>query len=140
MKAGSWSIHEAVAVSYQAFAERFGVDLLWCAFDALTRERDATLAKHGQLDYDIGKYLQWPLNLEGDALASWMKAARADPEQTILLLHIGVRWWLSREDLLSLPARSRVPCEYAPGDESPFSLQLLSQMLYRGRAPDYTCD
>lgn len=138
MNAGSWSIHEAVAVSYQAFVEHFGADLLWRAFDALTSKRDATLAKQGQLDYGLGKYLQYPLSKDGDELTSWMKAARADSEQADLLLHIGVRWWLSRDDLLSRPAHSRVPCEYAPGSTYPARIQLLTQMLYRGRASETT--
>jgi len=136
----NWSIHEAVAVSHAVFVRRFGEDVLWMAFNALTSQRDATLAEHARLERDIDKYLQYTLHSEGGALAPWLTGARDDPETVNLLLHIGVRWWLARDDLLSRPARSRVPCVYAQGLKEHVSLQLLAQMLYRGRAPYTTCD
>ena len=47
-QATSWSIAEALAVAYTAFAQRFGADLLHAAFDALTAHADdATLTVGG---------------------------------------------------------------------------------------------
>lgn len=136
----SWSISQALAVAYSAFAKRFGADLLHQAFEALTTQAEHTHAAHLALEHDIDKYLQHALQASGASLVIWMANARADPAQADLLLHCGVRWWRARDDLLSRPARSRVPCMYAEGLEDHVSLQLLNQMLYRGAAPYTTCD
>ena len=85
-------------------------------------------------------FARCPLNKFGSELDLWVAKARADGEQVPLLVHAGVRWWLARDDLLSRPAHARVPCDYSNGAMEHFSLQLLSQMLYRGRAPYTTCD
>lgn len=136
----SWSIHEALEAGYEAFIGQFGSAILWRAFDVLTRQRAITLRHQKQLERDVDKYLQYPLHLSGQELESWMEQARADPDQDVLLLQVGVRWWLARDDLLNRPAHSRVPCVYADGLDVPVRIQLLSQLLYRGRAPYTTCD
>ena len=136
----SWGIHEALAVAFTAFTERFGEDTLWHAFEALTLRREATLAQHAELADELERYLQHPLNMRGSELDLWVAKARADTEQALLLVHAGVRWWQARDDLLSRPAHARVPRVYAEGMSEHVSLQLLKQMLYRGRAPYTTCD
>ena len=136
----SWSLHEALAVAFSAFTERFGQDTLWRAFEALTLRREATLAQHAELADELERYLQYPLNMRGSELDLWVAKARADTEQALLLVHAGVRWWQARDDLLSRPAHARVPRVYAEGMSEHVSLQLLKQMLYRGRAPYTTCD
>ncbi|ADU99804.1 hypothetical protein [Alicycliphilus denitrificans] len=136
----SWSIHEAIAVSFNAFGERFGEDVLWLAFAELARERDATLDELGGAERDINQYLMQVLNKKGSELDLWISSARADGAQALTLLQIGVRWWLARDDLLSRPAQSRVPCQHAEGETDHVSLQLLKQMLYRGAAPYTTCN
>lgn len=78
--------------------------------------------------------------MKGSGLDLWVAKARSDPDQAELLTLIGVRWLLARDDLLTRPAQSRVPCSYSEGLTDHVSLQLLSQMLYRGRAPYTTCD
>ncbi len=135
-----WSIHEAIAVSMAEFTNRFGDDILWSAFRLLTLNRDATLAEHAILADELDGYLKYPLNEVGSTLDLWMAKARTDANQAQLLVHAGIRWWLARDDLLSRPSHSRVPCDYSEGELGHFSLQLLSQMLYRGRAPYTTCD
>ena len=137
---GSWSIHEALAIAFTAFTERFGEDTLWRAFEALTLRREATLAQHAELADELERYLQYPLNMRGSELDLWMAKARKAEDQTLLLVHAGVRWWLARDDLLSRPAHARVPHVYAEGMSDHVSLQLLKQVLYRGRAPYTTCD
>jgi len=136
----SWSIHEALAVAYGAFTERFGATILWQAFVALTRDRDATLAEQERLEADIDSFIKYPLGMKGSKLDVWVASALADPEVALLVLHMGVRWWRARDDLLTRPAASRVPCVYEEGGLEHVSLQLLRQMLYRGRAPYTTCD
>lgn len=101
---------------------------------------DAVLAEHGQLTEELDKYLKYPLTMFGSELGRWVDRAKADESQARLLVHAGIRWWQSRDDLLSRPAHSRVPCDCSEGELDHFSLQLLSQMLYRGRAPYTTCD
>lgn len=134
----TWSVDEAIAQAYQEFGARFGADLLWRAFELLTLDRKAVLVRHEVLAADIDQYLQYPLNLEGASLAEWMAEARAAPTQGELLLHVGVRWWRARDHMLLLPADIRVPCVYAEGLGAQVSLQLLSQMLYRGKSPETT--
>lgn len=136
----SWSIHEALAVAYEEFTTRFGADLLWPAFDMLARDRDGTLAAHESVEAELDQYLGHALNKKGSTGDLWISSARADEGQLVLLLHAAVRWWCARDDLLSRPAQSRVPCEYAEGESAHVNLQLLTQMLYRGRAPYTTCD
>ncbi len=136
----SWSIHEAISVAFQTFASRFGADILWAAFEALTAERELLLEEHYRWESDIDSYLRSPLNLQGKDLVMWIASARADTGQERLLLHVGIRWWNARDDLLTRPAQSRVPCVYAEGLNDHVNLQLLRQMLYRGRAPYTTCD
>ena len=136
----SWSLHEALAVGFSAFTERFGQDVLLHAFEALTLHREATLAQNTEMADELERYLQHPLNLRGSELDLWMAKARKAEDQTLLLVHAGVRWWLARDDLLSRPAHARVPHVYAEGMSDHVSLQLLKQMLYRGRAPYTTCD
>lgn len=136
----SWSIHEAIAVAMTEFKNRFGDDVLWYAFQALTLHRDSALTEHAQLAEELDQYLKHPLSMFGSELKRWLRSAQADEGQARLLLHAGIRWWQSRDDLLSRPAHSRVPCDYSEGELDHFSLQLLSQMLYRGRAPYTTCD
>jgi hypothetical protein len=136
--AGTWSIEEALAVSYDAFVARLGADLLWRAFEAMTRHPQEFLAEHRRLKKDIDKYLGWPLRLEGLELAEWMANARRRDGCPSLLTHIGARWWRAREALLVLPPGTRVPCVYSEGSQDHVSRQLLAQMLYRGAAPDTT--
>lgn len=136
----SWSIHEAIAVAFTEFSERFGEDVLWRAFAELTQHRETIMAQQAELGSELDSYLQYPLNKFGSELDLWMAKARADDEQAWLLVHAGVRWWLARDDLLGRPTHARVPCDYSNGEMGHFSLQLLSQMLYRGRAPYTTCD
>lgn len=135
-----WNIHEALNLAYQEFSNRFGADLLWEAFDLLTLDRERTLAEHTDLEADIDQYLGHALYQAGSTGDIWISKARTDEGQTALLLQIAVRWWRARDDLLSRPAQSRVPCEYAEGNNDHVNLQLLAQMLYRGRAPYTTCD
>lgn len=136
----SWSIHEALAIAYQEFSNRFGADLLWAAFDLLTRDRERTLAEHAELETELDQYLGHAMHQAGSKGDIWISKARTDEGQTALLLQAAVRWWCARDDLLSRPAQSRVPCEYAEGNTDHVNLQLLAQMLYRGRAPYTTCD
>lgn len=136
----SWSIHEALAIAYEEFTKRFGPDLLWRAFDLLTREREAALEAHAQITSELDQYLGRALNQSGSRGDLWMSSARSDEGQLVLLLHAAVRWWLARDDLLSRPVQSRVPCQYAEGLSEHVNLQLLTQMLYRGRAPYTACD
>lgn len=136
----SWSIHEAIAVAFTEFSERFGEDVLWRAFAELTQHRETIMAQQAELGGELDSYLQYPLNKFGSELDLWMAKARADDEQAWLLVHAGVRWWLARDDLLSRPAQSRVPCSYAEGETVHVNLQLLKQMLYRGAAPYTTCN
>ena len=134
---GSWSIHEALAIAFTAFTERFGEDTLWRAFEALTLRREATLAQHAVLAHELGRWLQYPLELGASELEPWMANARADADQEPLLVHAGVRWWQARDDLLSRPTQARVPHVFAEGKTAAhISLSLLKQMLYRGCAPD----
>ena len=139
-KKTSWSIHEAIAVGMAEFTSRFGDDVLWQAFQLLTLSRDVTLAEHARLEEELDRYLKYPLSEVGSTLDLWMAKARVDGGQAQLLVHAGICWWLARDDLLSRPSHSRVPCDYSEGELDHFSLQLLSQMLYRGRAPYTTCD
>lgn len=134
----SWSIHEAIAVAYDAFTARLGADLLWRAFEALTQRHAETVTVNQRRDAELGRYINHIVASEGAALREWLANARADPEQAALLLHVGVRWWRARDDLLARPAGTRVRRAYAEGCAAHVSLQLLSQMLYRGRAPDTT--
>lgn len=136
----SWSIAQALAVSFAAFTQRFGADLLWQAFEALTTEPERTMAAHMELEPAIDQYLPHALQAAGANLVIWMANARVDPQQAQLLLHCAVRWWRARDDLLTRPAKARVPCVYAEGLSDHVSLQLLNQMLYRGAAPYTTCD
>lgn len=136
----SWSIHEALAIAFEEFTTRFGADLLWSAFELLAHDRDGTLAVHMQIEAELDQYLGHALNQIGSAGDVWISSARADDAQVVLLLHAAVRWWRARDDLLNRPAQSRVPCQYAEGESAHVNLQLLSQMLYRGRAPYTTCD
>lgn len=136
----SWSIHEAIAVAYEAFVIRFGADVLATAFEALCRDYEEAKAAALDTEEEIGDYLQYPLSMKGSGLDLWVAKARSDPDQAELLTLIGVRWLLARDDLLTRPAHSRVPCSYSEGLADHVSLQLLSQMLYRGRAPYTTCD
>lgn len=136
----SWSIHEALAIAYEEFANRFGPDLLWRAFELLTRDREASLEAHAHIAAELDQYLGHALNQSGSRGDLWISKARDDEGQMVLLLHAAVRWWLARDDLLSRPAQSRVACEYAQGLSEHVNLQLLTQMLYRGRAPYTTCD
>lgn len=136
----SWSLHEALAVAFTAFTERFGEDTLWLAFEALTLRREATLAQNAEIADELERYLQHPLSKRGSELDLWVAKARKAEDQTPLLVHAGVRWWQARDDLLTRPAHARVPQVYAEGMTDHVSLQLLKQMLYRGRAPYTTCD
>ena len=137
----SWSIHEALNVAFHEFAVRFGPDLLWKAFGALTRDYEGVMAEHHRAQVDIDQYLRHPLVKNGSDLDLWISAARADADQAALLLHVAVRWWRARDDLLSRPAHARVPWSLGQdGMKGQVSLQLLAQMLYRGRAPYTTCD
>ena len=132
----SWSIAEALAVAYTAFTQRFGADLLHQAFEALTTRPEDTMAEHQALARDLGQYLGHALNAQGVNLVIWMANAKSRPDNAALLLHCAVRWWLARDDLLRKPSGTRVPCVYAEGSSDHCTLQLLSQMLYRGSAPD----
>lgn len=136
----SWSIHEALAVAFTAFTERFGEDVLWHAFAELTLRREATLAQHAELTDELERWLQGMLNQRGSELDLRVAKARSDANEALLLVHAGVRWWQARDDLLSRPAHARVPHIYAEGMTDHVSLQLLKQVLYRGRAPYTTCD
>lgn len=132
----SWSIAEALAVTYTAFTQRFGADLLHQAFEALTTRPEDTMAEHQILGRDLGQYLGHALNAQGANLVIWMANAKSRPDNAALLLHCAVRWWLARDDLLRKPSGTRVPCVYAEGSSDHCTLQLLTQMLYRGSAPD----
>lgn len=133
----TWSVPEALAVAYTEFAQRFGAELLHQAFEALTLDPKQTMHAHRALDRDMGNYISSVLDARGAALVEWLANARADRSQDAMLLDIGVRWWRARDDLARQPHGTRVPCTYAPGSTSLHSgLQLLTQMLYRGSAPD----
>ena len=132
----SWSIAQALAVSFAAFTQRFGADLLWQAFEALTTEPERTMAAHMGLETAIDQYLPHALQAAGANLVIWMANAKSRPDNAALLLHCAVRWWLARDDLLRKPSGTRVPCVYAEGSSDHCTLQLLTQMLYRGSAPD----
>lgn len=136
----SWSIHEALAVAFTAFTERFGEDMLLRSLEELTLRREATLAQNAEMADELEKYLQHPLNKRGSELDLWVAKARKSEDQVPLLVHAGVRWWLARDDLLTRLAHARVPYVFAEGEADHVSLQLLKQMLYRGRAPYTTCD
>ncbi len=135
----SWSIPEALAVAYTAFTQRFGDDLLWQAFDALSTKPESTKAEHRAMGRDLDQYLGHALSAQGADLVIWMANARSCPDNVALLLHCGVRWWMARDDLLLQQAsEARVPCNYAEGSTDHPGLQLLTQMLHRGSAPDTT--
>ncbi len=135
-----WSVHEAIAVSFRAFSRRYGEDLLWSAFGMLTRNRRETLKEHVRLEKDINDFIQYPISSEGKALREFMTTAKADEYGLQMLRHMGIRWWLARDDLLSFPPQARVPRVYCEGFTDHVSLQLLDQMLWRGAAPDTTCN
>lgn len=132
----TWSVPEALAVAYTAFTQRFGADLLWQAFEVLTTKRKDTMAEHKALERDLGQYLGHALNAQGADLVIWMANAKSRADNAELLLHCAVRWWLARDDLLRKPSGTCVPCVYAEGATDHVALQLLTQMLYRGSAPD----
>jgi len=132
----TWSVPEALSVAYTAFTQRFGTDLLWQAFEALTTKRENTMAEHKALERDLGQYLGHALNAQGANLVIWMANAKSNPDNADLLTHCAVRWWLARDDLLRKPSGTRVPCVYTEGSTDHVALQLLTQMLYRGSAPD----
>lgn len=132
----SWSIPEALAVAYTEFTQRFGAELLYQAFEALTLQPEQTRTEHLVLGRELDKYLAYPLNTHGTELVAWMASAKGKPDNAALLLHCGVRWWRARDDLARKPNGTRVPCEYAPGSKNHSGLQLLAEMLYRGSAPD----
>lgn len=132
----SWTIPEALAVAYAEFTQRFGVELLWQAFEALTTKPAATLQEHQELADELDQYLGHALNAQGADLVIWMANAKSRPDNAALLLHCGVRWWRARDALANQPKGSRVPCVYAEGITEHVALQLLSQLLYRGSAPD----
>lgn len=137
---GYWSVHEAIAVSFDEFSRRYGADLLWKAFQSLTRNHDAILREHTKLEADIGKFTQFALYIDEAKLDGWVSETRHDDYGIKMLHHMGIRWWLSRDDLMTRPPQTRVPCVYTEGMSGHVSLQLLRQMLYRGRAPYTTCD
>jgi len=132
----SWTVPEALGVAFQSFTQRFGADLLWQGFEALTTKREHTMAVHQALERDLDQYLGHALNAQGANLVIWMANARSKPDNAELLKHCAVRWWLARDDLLRKPAGTRVPCVYAEGATDHVALQVLTQMLYRGSAPD----
>ncbi|WP_141685490.1 hypothetical protein [Klebsiella pneumoniae] len=134
-----WSVHEAIAVSFRAFSRRYGEDLLWSAFGMLTRDRRKAIREHALLEKDINDFIQYPIDSEGKSLREFMATAKADEHGLLMLRHMGIRWWLARDDLLSLPPQTRVPRVYCEGFTKHVSLQLLDQMLWRGAAPDTTC-
>lgn len=128
----SWTVTQAVAIAYTAFAERFGADLLHGAFAALTTQPEATMTQQRALGAELDSYISHAMT----GGSAWMDTARADPKQASLLLHLGVRWWLARDAMLHLPTGTLVPCQYAEGLTDHVSLQLLGQMLHRGGSPD----
>lgn len=133
----TWSVPEALAVAYAEFTQRFGADLLHHAFESLTLRPEKTMQAHHALDRDMGNYISSVLDARGAGLVEWLANARADSSQDAMLLDIGVRWWRARDDLARQPHGARVPCTSAPGSTSLHSgPQLLTQMLYRGSAPD----
>ena len=134
--AQSWSAPEALAAAYTEFTLRFGADLLHQAFEALTLQPEKTKNDHKAIEDELGTYLAYPLNTHGAGLVIWMANAKSKPDNAALLLHCAVRWWLARDDLLRKPSGTRVPCVYAEGSKDHSALQLLTQMLYRGSAPD----
>ncbi|BBK14289.1 MULTISPECIES: hypothetical protein [Klebsiella] len=135
-----WSVHEAISVSFRAFSRRYGEDLLWSAFGMLTRDRRKALREHACLEQDINSFIKYPISSEGRALREFMAKAKDDEYGLLMLRHMGIRWWLARDDLLSLPPQTRVPRVYSEGFTNHVSLQLLDQMLWRGAAPDTTCN
>ena len=134
--AESWTIPETLAVAYTEFTQRFGVDLLPKAFEALTLRPAETMQAHRALSRDMGNYISSALDARGAGLEEWMASARADSDQDAMLLDIAVRWWLARDALARHPSGTRVPCIYVPGLTSHSGHQLLLQMLHRGNAPD----
>jgi len=131
-----WTIHEALAASYQAFCTRFGQDALAVAFELLTMRRQITMLENKRLGRTLDQYISHAVNVQGREQVTWLSHALADPDQAGLLMHAGVRWWLARDDLLRKPAGTLVPKQYMEGLKEHVSLQLLAQMLYRGAAPD----
>lgn len=132
----TWSVPEALAVAYTAFTQRFGLELLWQAFEELTLEPEQTIQDHHDLERDLDQYLGHALNAQGAGLVIWMANAKSKPDNAALLTHCAVRWWRARDDLARQPQGMRVPCKYAHGSTDHNAHQLLAQMLYRGSAPD----
>ena len=129
----SWTVHEALAVAFQEFEQRFGSDLLWPAFEALTSRRAEVMREQVAIERELNQFLQYPLNKRGADLDLWISKARCAEDQAGLLLHIGVRWWRARDAMLALPNGTTVPQMWEV--EGHVSLSLLKQMLYRADAP-----
>lgn len=130
------SIDEALLAAFTEFTMRFGEELLWQSFAALMRNRTDVLQYQSDYAEDLDTYIGSALYAKGANIVIWNANARADIDQAEMLLHIGVRWWLARDDLLGKPAEVRVLKYYLEGLSDHFSLQLLSQMLFRGAAPE----
>ncbi len=129
----SWTVQQALAVAFREFDLRFGSDLLWRAFEALTNRRAEVLAAQATIEPELNQFLQYPLNKRGADLDLWISKARCSADQAELLLHIGVRWWRAHEAMQALPIGTTVP--QVTDVECHVSLSLLKQMLYRADAP-----
>lgn len=131
-----WSVHEAIAVSYSAFVELFGKDLLSTSLEILTMHRSEVLEQQIDMERDIDSFLHFPLSDDSFNANEWLAAPGGKDFKLSLLNHVGVRWWRARDSMLLLPSQTLVPCLYVQGCTGPLKIQLLSQMLYRGASPD----
>ncbi|EJG5923817.1 hypothetical protein NAE50_002211 [Salmonella enterica] len=131
-----WLVHEAIAVSYSAFVELFGKDLLPNSLETMTMYRSEVLDQQIDMERDIDSFLHYPLNDDSFNVDEWLTAPGGEDFKLSLLIHVGVRWWRARDSMFLLPSKTLIPCLYVQGDTRPVKIQLLSQMLYRGASPD----
>ena len=125
----TFSPEAALAIAYGEFVRRFDEALLLPAFQALTLARQATLREHKRLEMDIEQFMQYPLGLDIEAIADFWANARADARQDVLRLHLGVRWWLGRDTVMSMPERELVVVRDS-GLGQEHALTLLRQLMY----------
>lgn len=131
----TWPIDEALAISLVTLLDRIPQRALTDAFRALEDNRKKALVQHLALKDDIKNILDHVLGSSENDRRQLLSNAAVDKDLALVFMHIGMRWWLAREDMLAQPPGTLILREYAPG-VSHYSLQLLAQMLYRGACPD----
>lgn len=136
--ANSWSIEEALAVSLDAFIHHCTETALLESFKALTRDRKGTLIRHSMLKKDIDKMIPFAITSGPAELVHLHAAAHKDADVALLFMHMGVRWWLARQDMLRQAPGTRIRRIHIEGLTDHESLQLLNQMLYQGACPRRT--